>query len=281
MADRYQTSDLEILVSTQNQTNFHFLEKMFPFAPYHQFHILIINQTTSKEVLISDFPNVRVINSVEKGLSKSRNLAIDNASKEIVLIADDDVVYKEGFDVKIVDAFNKNPQVAVIHFRTQTTKGNLFWDYPKKIKKLNIKQLTKVLSIEVAFKTADIRKYQLRYNQHFGLGAQFEDSETFFFLRGTFHHHVEILFWPETIVIHKPITSSDEVDSDRKIYAKMAGYQKQFGRFSYVLLAKYIFFLIRKKYITFEEIKPKFIIGMKGIKDYQTVSKEFSDQKYD
>lgn len=281
MADRYQTSDLEILVSTQNQTDFSFLENMFPFAPYHRFHILIINQTTSKEVLISAFPNVRVINSAEKGLSKSRNMAIENASKEIVLIADDDVVYKEGFDVKIVEAFSKNPHAAVIHFRTQTTKSNLFWDYPKKIKKLNIKQLTKVLSIEVAFKTSDIRKSRLRYNEHFGLGAQFEDSETFFFLRGAFHYDLEILFWPETIVIHKPVTSSDEVDSDRKIYAKMAGFRKQFGRFSYVLLAKYIFFLIRKKYITFEEIKPKFIIGMKGIKDYQTVSKEFSDQKYD
>lgn len=281
MADRYETSDLEILVSTQNQTGFSFLENMFPFAHYHQFHILVVNQTGSGQGLVSGLPNVRVINSKEKGLSKSRNLALANASKKIVLIADDDVVYKEGFDAKIVGAFNKNPQASLIHFRTQTTAGNLFWGYPKECKKLNINQLKKVLSIEVAFKTATVKKAQLRFNEHFGLGARFEDSETFFFLRSAFHQQLNPLFYPETIVIHPPVTSSDKVGSDRKIYAKMAGFRKQFGRFSYVLLIKYIFFLIRKRYISFKEIKPKFIIGMKGIKDYQIVSKEFSDQKYD
>ena len=138
-----------------------------------------------------------------------------------------------------------------------------------------------MLSIEVAFKTADIRKSQLCYNEHFGLGAQFEDSETFFFLRAAFHKKLSVLFHPETIVIHASVTSSDELESDRKIYAKMAGHQKRFGIFSYVLLVKYIFFLSRKKFISLKEIKPKFIIGLNGIRDYQTISNEFSDQKYD
>ncbi|PJB12285.1 MAG: hypothetical protein CO119_07525 [Flavobacteriales bacterium CG_4_9_14_3_um_filter_40_17] len=281
LADRYQTSDLEILVSTQNQTDFSFLERMFPFAPYQQFNILIINQTSVKQDLISGFSTIRVINSAEKGLSKSRNLALKNAVKKIVLIADDDVVYKAGFDAKIVETFNKNPDASVLNFRTETTEGKLFWDYPKTQNKLNIKQLTKVLSIEVAFKTADIRKSQLCYNEHFGLGAQFEDSETFFFLRAAFHKKLSVLFHPETIVIHASVTSSDELESDRKIYAKMAGHQKRFGIFSYVLLVKYIFFLSRKKFISLKEIKPKFIIGLNGIRDYQTISNEFSDQKYD
>jgi len=121
----------------------------------------------------------------------------------------------------------------------------------------------------------------LRYNELFGLGAQFEDAETFFFLRAAFHKKKEVLFYPETIVMHPSVTSSDEVESDRKIYAKMAGFQKRFARFSYILLCKYIFFLIRKRYISFKEIKPKIIIGLKGINDYQVFSKEFTDQKYD
>lgn len=281
LPDRYQTSDLEILISTQNQTDFSFLERMFPFAPYHQFNILIINQTKSDQILMSDFPTVRILNSKETGLSKSRNLALANASKNIVLIADDDVIYTADFDAKIIDAFNKNPNASVIHFQTQTTENKLFWNYPKNYKKLHINQLTNVLSVEIAIKTADIKKSKIRFNELFGLGAQFEDAESFFFLRAAFHKKKEVLFYPETIVMHPSFTSSDEVESDRKIYAKMAGFQKRFGRFSYILLCKYIFFLIRKRFISFKEIKTKFIIGLKGINDYQIFSKEFTDQKYD
>jgi glycosyltransferase involved in cell wall biosynthesis len=281
LADRYQTSDLEILVSTQNQTDFSFLERMFPFAPFHQFHILVINQTSVKQALLSNFTTVRVINSAEKGLSKSRNLALKNAVKKIVLIADDDVVYKAGFDAKIVEAFNKNPNSSVIHFQTETTENKLFWSYPEKSKRLNVNRLTNVLSIEIAIKTTDFKNSGLLFDELFGLGAQFEDAETFFFLRVAFYKKKEVLFYPETIVIHPPVTSSDEVESDRKIYAKMAGFQKRFGGLSYILLFKYIFFLVRKSYISFKEIKHKFIVGLKGIKDYRTVSKKITDPKYD
>lgn len=274
MADRYQTSDLEILVSTQNQTDFLFLERMFPFAPFQQFNILIVNQTTSVLRLDSGFPTVRVINSTEKGLSKSRNLALKNAVGKIVLIADDDVVYKAGFDAKIVEAFNKSPNASVIHFQTETTEKKLFWNYPEYSKNLKVNYLTKVLSIEIAVKTAEVKNSDLRFDELFGLGAQFEDSESFFFLRDAFHTKKEVLFYPETIVIHPPRTSSDEVESDRKIYAKMAGFQKRFGELSYILLIKYIFFLVRKSYISFKEIKPKFIVGLKGIKDYRSFSKK-------
>ena len=45
----------------------------------------------------SDFENIRVINSFEIGLSKSRNLAIKNALGDICIIADDDIEYVEDF----------------------------------------------------------------------------------------------------------------------------------------------------------------------------------------
>ena len=54
---------------------------------------MIINQTTQDKQLESDLSNVRVINAFELGLSKSRNLALQHSTADIVLFADDDVEY--------------------------------------------------------------------------------------------------------------------------------------------------------------------------------------------
>ena len=107
MKSLLKREDFEILIATKNKSSLAFLEVMFPFEHFYNFNVLIINQSRDN-VLVSDFEKVRVINVDEKGLSKSRNLAIKNASKEICLIADDDVVYLPNFHKEIIKAFNQN-----------------------------------------------------------------------------------------------------------------------------------------------------------------------------
>ena len=65
-----------------NRNNFDFLKAMFVNIPIENYHILIINQTTGNNKLESDFENVRVINTTELGLSKSRNMALKQAKKK-------------------------------------------------------------------------------------------------------------------------------------------------------------------------------------------------------
>ena len=118
MTNIFSKNDLEILIATKNRDNLDFLALMFPFEHFSKFNILIINQ--SKDIILSsEFETVRVINVDEKGLSKSRNLAIKNASKKICIIADDDVVYFSNFDHEIITAFNLNPQASIITFNHQ------------------------------------------------------------------------------------------------------------------------------------------------------------------
>ena len=88
---------LEILMSTMNKTSLSFLEPIFPNHNLEDLNILVVNQTQVGKELNSDLENIRVFNSYEKGLSKSRNLAIQNALGEICLIADDDTEYLPDF----------------------------------------------------------------------------------------------------------------------------------------------------------------------------------------
>ena len=106
LTNEFKNQDLEILVSTMNRNTLDFLIPMFPFCHFSEFSILIVNQTQENNLLHSDFLSVRVINSFEKGLSKSRNLALKNAKGKIVLLTDDDVVFETDFQAKIIDSFN-------------------------------------------------------------------------------------------------------------------------------------------------------------------------------
>jgi len=273
--------DLEIVIATMNKNDLYFLIPMFPFSHFSNFSVLIINQTQENKILISDYPSVRVINSFQKGLSRSRNLGIKNATGKIVLIADDDVVLIENFQKKIIKAYNENQNATVICFQTVTKKGDLYSNYLKKKKKLNSRKIRKVLSIEVTGKAEDLRKNNCFFNEFFGLGSKFQDSETFFFLRSIRHKRLKVLFQPSVIVMHESFSSSDYVCSDRLIYARMAGFYKTSGIISYLLLIKYMFFLIRKYNLSVFEIKRKFKIGLSGIYDYKLILNKKLDSRYE
>ena len=121
--------ELEILIATMNRTTLDFLSKMFSGQNYLDFNVLIINQTIDSKLLKSECSNIRVINTFEKGLSKSRNIAIKNATKPICLLADDDIVFNEGFENLILKAHQDYPY-PIITFQTQTTNNEMYWDYP-------------------------------------------------------------------------------------------------------------------------------------------------------
>lgn len=281
MEKKFINEDLEIIVSTMNRNSLDFLIPMFPFSNFSNFSILIINQTNKNCLLISEFSTVRVINSFEIGLSKSRNLGIENTKGRIILITDDDVVFFEDFQKNIINAYNQNQNSTAICFQTITKEGDLYSNYPKYKKELGNSNLKKVLSIELTCKVEDLKKENCVFNEFFGLGSNFQDSETFFFLKRIKYKGLNVLFVPVSIVIHESFSSSDDASSDRIIYARMAGFCKIYGVFSYLLLLKYVFFLIRKYDFSLFEIKKKFFVGLSGIFDYKLILNKKLDSRYE
>lgn len=59
----------------------------------------------------------RIIHTTERGLSKSRNMALKNAKGDVCLICDDDEVMEDDYVEKIVVAFEKYQKEQIIAFR--------------------------------------------------------------------------------------------------------------------------------------------------------------------
>ena len=273
MTNVFSENDLEILIATKNRNNLDFLALIFPFKHFSKYNILVINQTKENN-LISDFECIRVINVNEKGLSKSRNLAIKNASKKICLITDDDVVFSPNFQLEIITAFNKNPKASIITFNHQ--RQGL--EQPHNSSSISFhhsyKSIWNVCSIEIAFQIESIKENAIYFDKNFGLGSYFETAEEYLFLRDVIKHKLKALFYPSIIVSHPLISSGEDQGSDRILFARAALFYKTSGNLAYIWLLKYVFFLARNEYIDWNECVGKYKMGLSGIRKYKELVKK-------
>jgi len=261
---------LEILVSTMNKTSLSFLESMFPYHKLESLNILIINQTEIGKELVSNFKNIRIINSFIKGLSLSRNLAIKNAIGDVCLIADDDVEYSPNFESIIIDTFEKLQETSIFRFRIDTFSGEVYKTYPKTSKRLfKKKEIENTSSIEIAFKRKDIIENKITFNTFFGLGSDFPSGEEYLFLKDTLSKGLQIYFQNTVIVKHKLESSTGNIASNDFIKTQAALYYHDYKELSYLYLFKFIIFLLRKQLISINDFIKKYNIGISAIKAYK------------
>lgn len=272
MTNFFSENDLEILIATKNRDSFDFLACMFPFKHFSKYNLLIINQSNEKK-LISNYETVRVININEKGLSKSRNLAIINASKKICLIADDDVVYCSSFDQDILSTFNKNPIASIITFNHQRVGKEKPQNVSKEAFCHSSKTIENVCSIEIAFQLNDIKANAIFFDENFGLGSYFETAEEFLFLSNALRMNLKVLYSPFVIVYHPLLSSGEKQGADKILYARAALFYKTKTNLAYIWLFKYVFFLFRQEYIRWDECIRKYKIGLSGIRQYKELAK--------
>ena len=261
-----------------NRNSLDFLIPMFPFCHFSDFSILIINQTQENILLVSEFSNVQVINSFEKGLSRSRNLALKNAKGKIVLIADDDVVYKKDFDDKIVQAYNQFGNKAVISFSIEKPNGLLFKKYlPNAKMNLSLMELFNVLSIEISINKSVLDKFGVTFDENFGLGSRFEMGEEAVFLSDVKNQNQRIAFVPNVIAVHSEISSNDKFNFVQRYYIQGAFLSRLINVNYFVGLGTKLFFDLKQKKLKLNQILDAIKNTNRGRKDFKNLKDENTD----
>ncbi|MGV8815495.1 MAG: glycosyltransferase [Gelidibacter sp.] len=263
---------VEILVATMCRTSLDFLWDMFRNNSHEDFSILIVNQTTPDKQLVSDSDKIKVINSFEFGVAKSRNLAIRSATCDICLMADDDIVYQPNLKSIITDAFLKHPDAAMISFEAIDEDQHKYTNYPSEGIHSQ-KSLKKIYTWVISFRRDIYLKNSVFYNIHFGFGAFFKGEEEYVFLRNAYNKGLKMIHVSQVIVQHPNENSGKLMGSDNGIFARSAVAHRFYGNFSYLWLLKYVLFIYRNDYITFSQMSSKFRIGLKGIAKYKALSK--------
>ncbi len=213
----YDNLSFQILVSSTNNA--------IPEIDHDDY--LVINQILDDR--LQEINREHVFNYYEKGISKSRNRALEQATGDICLISDDDIQFKPDIKNKILDAFKQHPRADVITFQIETPDGDYYKDYPTEKFWHDPKTLMDVSSVEIAFRRKSVMANQLKFDELFGLGAKFPTGEEFIFLTDALKKGLHILYVPEVIVVHPKESWGDKWYIPKYIKSKGALLYRVFG----------------------------------------------------
>ncbi|MCW1147619.1 glycosyltransferase family 2 protein [Flavobacterium lacisediminis] len=265
----FQKSDIQILIATMNRTNFDFLNAMFVFSDFSDFNLLIINQTSEDKQLFSSVDNIKVVNSFKKGLSKSRNLAIQNATQSLLLLTDDDVIFQPGFESHILRAFNTDNNHDGFRFEFLNGKGNFAKKYPKHFEeKLSQLEILNTSSVELVFKLHSIQRVNLKFDENFGLGAEFAMGEEAIFVADAIKKGLKIGFVPEVLVAHSHLSTGQRTAVSMQYFIHSAVFYRIYGKMYLFWIALKLFFDLKHRKVRFREIFKMLKKALKGKQTY-------------
>lgn len=159
---------IQVLISCMHQKDHSIITKT-----NIQTDVLIVNQCDSNNIEEFSFLNKKgnickalFISTTERGLSNSRNLAIENSSGDICLICDDDEILEDDYEDKIIEAFNSyNDDIIAFKF------GNPNRKYSNKTYQIGFFLTGKVGSVQIAFRHENIITKGIRFNPKMGSGT--------------------------------------------------------------------------------------------------------------
>lgn len=190
---------LEVLVSTMNLEDYSKLVNKMNIKG----KCVIINQITKKNVEDINVENekTKVFSYREKGLSKSRNKAIDASLADICVIADDDLTYVEDYEKIIMDAYDKYKDADMIAFYVNNTDKTRPITQQEEGRVGFLKSM-KISSVQVTFKRKSIADANIRFEEEFGAGSgKYCMGEENIFLNDCLNKKLRIYYVPLTIAI--------------------------------------------------------------------------------
>jgi glycosyltransferase involved in cell wall biosynthesis len=171
--------NLQLLVSTMQQTDYSLLEKM-----NIQSDSIIINQCNKYQVESFEYNgnSIRFFSFAERGIGLSRNNALMRATSDIALFGDEDVIYVNNYKEIILDAFADNPMADVLIFNVPSTNPERPMHISKRKNRVRWFNCLKYGAVRIAVKTEKIKQANIYFSLLFGGGAKYSAGEDSLFI---------------------------------------------------------------------------------------------------
>lgn len=180
------------------------------------------------------------IESKDRGLSRSRNLAIDSAESELCILCDNDVVYVQDYEKIICESFDRHPDADLIVFYIKR-KEKPIPNFPKE-KRMGYLSVLKIFSPEIAFRRESVK--DIRFDEDFGAGAKYIMGEENLFLYDCLKRGKKIYYVPVKIAELKEVESTWFSGHDKRFFVSRGANYAGMSRFFSIPLI--IQFALRK-----------------------------------
>lgn len=245
---------------------------------------IVVNQTNfdSHPNLYKMTNDMKFVSSEERGLSKSRNCALELAEAEICVIADDDVVYpNDALDI-INNAYITYPDADVILFdmgELGSPDNRVRKSIRKGAGRVGPIRILRANSIRTTFRLSSIRSKGIRYNENFGAGSnKFMGFEDVIFLSDCIKHGLKVYYVPKTVVFTNSDSSSWFSGYNKNYFRSLGAFSSYYlGAFWPLYVLQYIVrHNVRKDGISFVDI---WKCAREGHKEYTSLGAKWKSNR--
>lgn len=215
---------------------------------------------------------VRVIESSERGIGRSRNLALEEARGRIVLFSDDDIVYSKGYAEDVLTAFETHREADIIMFNVNVSEDRKTYRTDK-VHRVYKWSVGRYPAFAAAARLERIRKAKVKFSLLFGGGAKYSNGEDSLFFMDCLRKGLKVIAVPVTIGEEIPGESTwFRGYNDRFFYDRGVLYSFLYGKAAGIWALR---FVLAKRRAYAGQMKPAaaFKLMRKGIKEGKALDK--------
>ncbi len=214
--------------------------------------------------------NVTVLSRNERGVGKNRNTCLFYSNADIVIFADNDVHYYDGYATKVEEYYNVHPDADMVIFNFKEKRENEpLHDINIKNKKAHLRDITKFGTWAVTAKRASILNKRITFSLLFGGGAKYGCGEDSLFLTDCCNMGLNIYLSNATLgeVIHKESTWYKGI-TEEYIFDKGALFKAMSPKMYRLFIIRHVI-KHKKLYSQFGTARDILKIMFNGAKDYE------------
>jgi len=257
-------ASIEVLVATMSQKD---------LSKYNEMNIqtdaVFANQDDRYDYLeeVINGNTVKMITTAQRGLGKNRNIALSHAKADILMLADDDLVYMDGYRENVLNAFSEIKDADIIIFNYDTNSERK----PRKnktIKRVRLWNFTKYGTCRIVIKRKAIMKCNINFALLFGSGSLYNSGEDSLFLRECLKKGLKIYTHPyKTSDVDTRTSTWFKGFDEEYFFNKGAWLAAAFPILKYLGALFFTFKIKKRTDFCYKKIIKLLFLGIKGYED--------------
>lgn len=255
---------LEVLLATMYQKDAKFLENMNIGSD-----IVVANQSDETSFKQFDWKGnrVKMLSTETRGISINRNLGFMLSTADILLIADDDVVYEDDYKEQVLKAFQSLPKADVVVFGMRYVRnGDTFKIIKRSQKRLRFRFRSSVNSVSIAVRRSSVLRKNIHFSTILGAGSLYLGGEDSLFFSDCLRRGLRAYTHPYILGETKRDTSTHfQGYTKRFFFDRGAIYRHAFPKM-YILCILYLAW--RLHHVEEIRLKSKIILMLSGARKF-------------
>ena len=146
---------------------------------------------------------IKLITTTSRGLSRNRNVALVHSDQDadILLFADDDLVFEDGYETKVITEFVKHPEAKAIKFNVHDLSNSrcISMNRITEFEKATRRNMSSSGVVGLAIRASSFIQYNFKFNECFGSGTQQNSGEDTILIMQMINSHFPLFRSPVDI----------------------------------------------------------------------------------